>query len=297
LWHSGAGEAWLEQVGWMIEHHPDSKLFREEYTLWVIPPGADAPIRAGLAAAWLRQVVHDAASPVLDNAFRAVVQSDFDAAESLLKRARRLHPDDPHWTEMLAGLYVSAVVPSWRHSHMAKPELVTPVIAQRVLRELAASKDGALLRQAGEIASLRENPSLRQVFGPSLAGDGWGRQLLERAQQFGAGGHDRSQPRATGPIRIGAPLLNAGYLLRKVEPKYPAKARIEGTVTIALLLRIDGTVEVLRVLSGHPLLTPAAQQAVSQWRYKPILLNGEPVSVLTDITVSFTLSRLPTPKD
>jgi protein TonB len=51
----------------------------------------------------------------------------------------------------------------------------------------------------------------------------------------------------------------------------------------------DGSVQSLRVISGHPLLNQAALDAVRQWKYRPTLLNGEPVEVLTTITVTFTL--------
>jgi len=53
----------------------------------------------------------------------------------------------------------------------------------------------------------------------------------------------------------------------------------------------DGAIDNLRVISGHPLLTQAAIDAVRQWRYKPTLLNGEPVEVVTTITVNFAFSQ------
>ena len=51
----------------------------------------------------------------------------------------------------------------------------------------------------------------------------------------------------------------------------------------------DGSIEDLKVISGHPMLVPAAIDAVKQWKYKPYILNGEPVVVDTQITVNFTL--------
>ncbi len=53
----------------------------------------------------------------------------------------------------------------------------------------------------------------------------------------------------------------------------------------------DGTVQNLQVLSGHPMLVPAAINAVNQWRYRPYILNGSPVEVDTHVTVNFVLSR------
>jgi protein TonB len=57
------------------------------------------------------------------------------------------------------------------------------------------------------------------------------------------------------------------------------------------LIAKDGTVQQLEVMSGHPLLVQAALDAVKQWRYRPTLLNGEPVEVDTTIDVIFTLNQ------
>ena len=84
-----------------------------------------------------------------------------------------------------------------------------------------------------------------------------------------------------------------GSLLRRVQPVYPplAKtARIQGPVVLAALISKAGTIENLHALSGHPMLVQAAVDAVSQWRYRPYILNGEAIEVETQITVNFNLS-------
>ena len=86
----------------------------------------------------------------------------------------------------------------------------------------------------------------------------------------------------------------AGLADSPVKPQYPAlarQARIQGTVVLQAVIGKDGTVQNLRVLSGHPMLTAAAIDAVKQWQYKPFYLNGEPVEVDTQINVNFTLSE------
>ena len=205
-WHAGRSEAWLSELLWMVEHHPGSRLFREEYALWIVRDACDPAIRAQLTAAWLRQAERDPSREVIDNAFRAVVQHDFATAENLLKRARRLYPADPHWTDLLADLYVSAVVPTHRHLRMVRPELVSPEIAERVRHSLEASRDAALLREAGQIASQPENPLLRKVYGASPAGEGWGEHLLVRARQFDPRGRKSLQPAQAAFIRLGSDL-------------------------------------------------------------------------------------------
>jgi protein TonB len=83
-------------------------------------------------------------------------------------------------------------------------------------------------------------------------------------------------------------------LIRQVRPQYPplAKAaRVQGTVKFEAVIAKDGSIQNLKVVSGPPLLVNAALEAVKQWQYKPTLLNGEPVEVITTIDVNFTLSQ------
>lgn len=94
-------------------------------------------------------------------------------------------------------------------------------------------------------------------------------------------------------IRIGGNVQQA-KLLVKVTPVYPPEAkaqRIEGQVRLEATLGKDGKVENLQVLSGDPLLAAAALDAVRQWQYQTTLLNGDPVEVVTEIAVNFTLAK------
>jgi protein TonB len=82
-------------------------------------------------------------------------------------------------------------------------------------------------------------------------------------------------------------------LTKKVQPQYPPlarQARIQGSVVLRALISKTGQIENLQVVSGHPMLTSSAIQAVKQWQYKPYILNGQPVEVETNITVNFTLA-------
>jgi protein TonB len=83
-------------------------------------------------------------------------------------------------------------------------------------------------------------------------------------------------------------------LLHDVAPTYPpeaGRARIEGTVVLLAVIGKDGSVQNVRVETGLPILAQAAIDAVKQWRYRPYLLNGEPVEVDSQIIINFTLSR------
>jgi TonB family protein len=87
-------------------------------------------------------------------------------------------------------------------------------------------------------------------------------------------------------------------LISQARPVYPPlakQARIQGVVHLQCVIAKDGSVIDIKVLSGHPLLIPAAIDAVKTWVYQPTLLNGEPVEVLTQVDVNFTLSDGPAP--
>lgn len=102
-----------------------------------------------------------------------------------------------------------------------------------------------------------------------------------------------SPPQPTTPVQVGGD-VQAGKLLFGPKPAYPPLARTtrtQGTVRIQAVIGRDGAIRNLQLISGPPLLVTVAMEAVKQWRYKPTLLNGEPVEVITVIDVNFTLNQ------
>jgi len=100
-------------------------------------------------------------------------------------------------------------------------------------------------------------------------------------------------PQAPKRIRVGGQVESA-RLIFQPKPEYPplAKmARIQGTVRLDATISKDGTIQDLKVISGHPLLVKSALDAVQRWRYQPTLLNGDSVEVATEIDVNFTLAE------
>ena len=94
-------------------------------------------------------------------------------------------------------------------------------------------------------------------------------------------------------IRVGG-AVQAQNIISKVAPVYPPEAKqagTQGTVQLSVVVGTDGKVESLNALSGPDVLVQAAVEAVKQWVYKPTLLNGQPVEVLTTVDVNFTLSQ------
>lgn len=98
------------------------------------------------------------------------------------------------------------------------------------------------------------------------------------------------KPAAPQRIRVGGQ-VESGAILNRTQPEYPAIAKvahISGTVVLHAIIAKDGTIQELEFVSGPPMLVKSAMDAVKQWRYKPYLLNGDPVEVETTINVDFS---------
>ena len=101
-----------------------------------------------------------------------------------------------------------------------------------------------------------------------------------------------SLARPTKPISLSTG-VSEGLLIHQVKPAYPPiaiAAHVQGEVILQAVIGKDGRIQNSHVISGHPMLINAAVSAVQQWRYRPYLLNGEPVEVETQIRVNFTIS-------
>lgn len=104
----------------------------------------------------------------------------------------------------------------------------------------------------------------------------------------------RPLPDLTAKPVVKSSVFMQGLLIHRVVPPYPELAkriRVEGPVVMHAAIGRDGTIHRLQVISGHPMLRQAALDAVSQWRYRPYLLNGQPLEVETQITFNFVLMR------
>ncbi len=109
---------------------------------------------------------------------------------------------------------------------------------------------------------------------------------------FGRNVHPDVRPAAPAAMQHVSSGVMQGMLIDKVIPTYPAVAqaiRASGTVVLQATISRSGTIENLRVVSGPALLRPAALDAVKQWRYRPYMLNGQPVEVETTVSVEFKL--------
>jgi TonB family protein len=100
-----------------------------------------------------------------------------------------------------------------------------------------------------------------------------------------------SQDAPQTPIQVPSDSVPT-FLMRKVPPVYPPlarQARIQGTVVLSIVISKEGEVRETKLVSGHPMLAPAAIEAVKQWRYKPYVLDDKPVEVETIVRVGFRM--------
>ena len=180
----------------------------------------------------------------------------------------------------------------------APPPPVTETPQVQTTRALRGRAPGVTLQLAAPRlvpTGLPRNPDREEATG--------GPQTIAMDQGPGIPGGDpfshNSQPTVrldthpTGPAQISSGVA-AGLLMHKVLPAYPPiarQARIEGTVVLAAVISKYGVIENLRVVSGQPMLQQAARDAVQQWRYRPYMLNSEPVAVETTVNVIFSLGH------
>ena len=175
------------------------------------------------------------------------------------------------------------------------PAPATPQVVRKITTDIV---DGALrtpTKIPEKIAKIVEDEAPPPVTGAVVGGVPGG---VPGGQAGGVLGGVLSAANSTPPkvaapqkVRISGGVMQ-GRLVNQVKPQYPMiakQARITGTVVLQATISKNGTIENLRVVSGHPMLIQAAMDAVRQWRYNPYQLNGEPVEVETTVNVNFTM--------
>lgn len=293
-----------EQVYRLVEQHPES-----EISLYASNLRLGSAIDAEhLMALWMDAV---AAQPrnaqILANAARYIGETDQSAEEDLLKRARQLEPLNPEWLKLQADLLARAIY----HSFFSQAPVVPHVqsgFVEVAKAELETSTDALLVGTVGEFLS--GGPPGGHPVEPAQE---FAEHLLNRAQTLNPDNPEwpaalerlhappanlAVQPavdssKSVQRIRVG-PEVEQSNLIQQTTPVYPPlakQARIQGVVRFSVIVGKDGHITNLTLISGHPLLVTAAQEAVKQWLYRPTLLNGDPVEVATVVDVQFTLAN------
>jgi TonB family protein len=291
-WRTGDKAAFLQQMLWLIENRPESPILAAALPV----ADLDAADYSLAKAAWEGQLSKRSDSPaVLYNAARFMEANDPLRSVDLLEQARKLAA-----SARLATQYARAEGSIFAKS-APRNNLGNPVFplslekAEALKARLLASSDAELLSLAGRMmATSMPGEETRKL----------GMQLMERAtlldpqnpkwqQNLEAVKNPPVSNAPPGAVRIGGAVAEAN-LIEKVEPVYPPlakSARVSGTVEFTAVINEDGVVQNLQLIRGHPLLVNAAKEAVLQWKYRPTVLNGQPVAVVTSVVVNFVLKR------
>jgi TonB family protein len=321
----------LDHIFWLIEHHPEAETTRL-YSAGIIRRKTILNDEADYERAqslWREQIRRHGNDPqVLGNAadFFSLGGNDLELAVDLYKRCQLLD-NKQLWTLRMVPIYSSVLIATLKTGGgMPDSQFANPVLAARIMQELESTSDKYLLLSvASNLRSIAE-PAVRNPDGrphsshlkehPEFAPVAdYGNRLWKRAEDLGyvprrPPGYRASPPTAPAPstaappgdteskpmrIRVGGNVQTA-MLAKRVEPVYPQaaiQAGITGSVKLSVVLDKEGMVQQMQSQSGHPLLVPAAIEAVRQWEYKPTLLNGKPVEVATVVEVMFDLPAHP----
>jgi len=278
----------LQQILYLIEHHPEAAVSGSKamYVYRANGPYANAADHDAVRDEWLAAVQgHPKDNAVTLNAVNFLLIEDPDDAEQVLQRAVEADPGNREIAANLGFLYAG--------------EILSPDRVAHATEELQQSSNAVVLAAAGTaLPNLAMRATAGRVVDPKVFG--LANQLALRARQLAPDDRDiqgpmpliryfaegQSPASAPGRIRVSEG-VQAANLIRKTQPQPPADANITGEVRFVAIIGRDGTIQNLQLVSGHPLLVDAARQAAKTWLYKPTMLNGAPVEVVTTITIQF----------
>ena len=163
--------------------------------------------------------------------------------------------------------------------------------ARNALLARLPAREGEVLSQELAEATVQAVQDFDEHLRVGFAGTPNGESAIEIALAGYRSDPSPSLPSVVNRIRIGSSLLQS-KLKSAQPPEYPAlarQARVEGVVKLNAVVGKDGSVQNLSVVSGHPLLIPAAIEAVKRWTYEPTAINGSPTDVESEVDVNFAL--------
>lgn len=306
----------LQHILYLVEHHPEAAVSASKaaYVFRANGAYANTADHEAVHNGWLGAVQeHPKDKRVIINAVKFLEVEDPDDAELVLRRAME---DDPENREIAANLGFFYAMEIKGVDLLLRGRGPSSIGRDRPLhatRELDQSSNAVVLAAAATaLSNLAKDVDAVNGTMLDLAGE-----LSARARQLAPDDPDIQGPMplikyfaaaqegpVTQPHTLPATLerpqtpsrirvsenVQAVNLIRKTQPPYPDEARnagITGEVRMTVVIGRDGTIQNVQLISGHPLLVEAAMQTVETWLYKPTLLNGAPVEVVTTITITF----------
>jgi TonB family protein len=308
----------LNQIRYLITEAPDSSLAGSTlaYVGTTSGPYPDPGDHAAIASLWFAQAnSHFDDSRILLNAIRFLSIEDKAQAENLYTGAAVARPADVDVVARLGFFYAAGLVGA---DIMDGRVLVTRTAAadsswtdhcraqldssnnEHVLMGASVALPNLAMRRTGGgpayEAWVKYSEELRSRASAMDRVTGGSAAMPVEFQMFaidsGAASQQNGGAPVPGEVRVGSNVQAANLILSPA-PVYPPlalQAGVEGVVKFQARIAPDGTVKSLQLVSGPPLLVQAAMQAVQQWTWKPTLLNGQPVGVITSVDVPFTLA-------
>lgn len=303
---------------WLVENHP-ARPETMAATQFFVNHFGPAPAGRRLSELWRSNAEkYPGDTSVLTSAARmAQMEGEYARADALLRQALTLDPESRKAQFEQAALYLLALLAgSGVAVTPSQPEAAFIETARRLadsgtemplvgaVGELLIPSDSLVAQseQAAEHARKSRAERIRMAEGMlRRAGEldpdnqRW-KTAMERLQRAKAGSGVVVQPLPASEagikrVTVGGN-VQASMLVKSVEPQYPPvarQARIQGTVRFSVVIDKAGRVSSMRLISGHPLLVQAAQEALQKYEYKPTTLGGEPVEVATQVDINFTL--------
>jgi TonB family protein len=290
---SGRRSVRLQHILYLVERHPESAVSASKaaYVYRASGPYANAADHDEVRDQWLAAVQsHPKDNTVVMNAVKFLDREDQEEAERTLRRAINADPDNRELAANLGFLYAKQILSGHPSTELEQSsDAIVLAAAGTALPNLAKGVDSINERIFGlaeELSSRARQlaPDDREIQSlmPFI-------QYFIAAEETLRGAVAMPAPSAPSRIRVGENVQSAN-LIRKTAPQYPDTARstgITGDVRLSIIIGRDGTIQNVQVISGPPLLVQAALEAVETWLYRPTLLNGSPVEVITTVTVSF----------
>ncbi len=306
------GPQFVQEVLWLINNHPESadvSMFVGNTPNSFTTPADYALVKAAWESALATQPTNARAEY---NAAGFFQSSDINRALELFSQARSLDPHNVSFAEAEARIYRKAIQPDV--PDLKQLQTLSEEQASALENALRGSSDALLVGLVGERLAMQIRPPQAcpescKAGNEALENIAW--QLLQQAMNLQpdnprwqqamnlskklASGQIALSASPVGPQRIGGAVMEAN-LIKKVQPVYPPlaqSARVQGTVEFTATIDETGHVVNLQLVRGHPLLVNAAKEAALQWTYRPTLLNGQPVAVITTLDIDFTLPAVP----
>lgn len=288
---AGAAQARRDLILWLVQTYPQDPILSSSYA--TINP-SDAEATSAIKQAWLdavKQYPED--DSVICGAANFLRLSDPSAAAKMVSSHH--WEKQPNWLGIIAAsgaLGVNGVSPDTGAANSSSPAAINAPLGDALLKSpdlrVVLSAMAATSQMAHDLSAHNALPAGFGPFCESLL-----KHTRELYPQTSLDCDTTPTKLPTGPQRIGGNVMEAN-LINKVQPHFPQEAknrRIQGTVEFIATINRQGEIQNLELVKAPLVFYDESYKAVLQWKYRPTLLNGQPVDIITDIIVNYTLSQ------